>query len=59
MEQDETEVLVFETLMQWFSTFCSPWTIFMWKYLIKDFSMLTPHEQQVENILHKGHPGTY
>jgi len=28
MEQDETEVLVFETLMQWFSTFCEPWTIF-------------------------------
>ena len=53
MEQDETEVVVFETLMQWCSTCRGPWAVFIQKYPIKHFAMPTPCEL-VENILHIG-----
>jgi len=39
-------------LKQWFSAFSGPWTIFLKKYPMDHFVMLTSHEQLVETVLH-------
>jgi len=41
-------------VVQCFSTFLSPWTIFFKKYLMEHFVILAPHEQLAKTVLHKG-----